>query len=231
MSRRLSALGVACAAVLAVPAAPRWASAQPAPQPPPASEPPAAAAPATAVPAAPPPQPEDDDEIGDQAISAELGLAAGGRVTPGGLRIVGRYLYRLSERDWFDGAASFTFGSGEGACFRDRQDDVICKHGLADGTGFELSASVRRMFAPQGSFRPFVGLGVGLGVVRFGDDDVTGFTIPLHASAGVRVQVASSVAIIGVADLALGIGGFNRGLGVQPQLGFAVAAGVEFRLR
>jgi opacity protein-like surface antigen len=174
---------------------------------------------------------EAGDDLGDQAISAQLGAAAGGRVTPGGLRIAGHYLYQLADQDWFDGAASFTFGSGGGACFRDRMDTLVCSHGLSDGTGVELSASVRRVFAPQGAFRPFARLGVGLGLVRFGGDDVSGVTVPAHAGGGVRVTVAPSVALVADGELTLGFGSFNRGLGSEIQFGLAVTAGAEFRLR
>ena len=175
--------------------------------------------------------PDSDDDLGDQGISAELGLAGGGRVTPGGLRIAGHYLYQLSDLDWFDGAASFTFGSGTAACFRDRMDAVVCDHGLADGTSVEISASVRHMFAPQGAFRPFGRVGVGIGLARFGGDDVSGVTVPAHAGGGVRAKLAPSIAVVAEGELALGFGSFNRGLGSQIQFGLAVTAGAEFRLR
>jgi hypothetical protein len=252
VSRRLIALALAAAGGVAhaqpaepvpeVPPAPE--PVPPVPTLPPASpaSPASPAAPATpaspAEPAAPasPAEPvaavaAGDDEMGDQGISAVLGLATGGRVTPGGLRIAGHYLYQLSERDWFDGAASFTFGSGSPACFRDRQDVLVCNHGLADGSGVEVSAGVRRMLAPQAAFHPFVRAGVGLGVVRFGDDDVSGFTLALGGGGGVRVTVAPSIAVVAQVDLALGFGGFSHGLGLEPQLGLIVTVGAEFRLR
>lgn len=169
--------------------------------------------------------------MGDQEISAELGVAGGDHITPGGLRIAGHYLYELSDQDWFDGAASFTFGSGGAACFRDRMDAVVCEHGVADGTGVELSASVRRMFAPQGAFRPFARLGVGVGLAHFGGDSVSGFTIPAHGGGGVRVKVAPSIAVVAEGELTLGFGSFSRGLGSEIQFGLAVTAGAEFRLR
>jgi len=172
-----------------------------------------------------------DDEIGDQAVAAELGLAGGGRVTPGGLRIVGHYLYQLSERDWFDGAATFTFGSGQAACFRDRMDSRICSHGIGDGVEVEVAASIRRVFAPQGAFRPFARVGLGVGLVQFGDDDVSGVALTLHGGGGVRVKVAPAIAVLAEGDLALGLGSFSNGVGGEPQLGLAVTAGVEFRLR
>ena len=231
MRRRLIAIALAASGA---------ARAQPAPDPAaPGSPAPDTAAPDANRPAAPPPvatapvataAPADDD-IGDQAISAELGVAAGGRVTPGGLRIAGQYLYQLSEDDWFDGSASFTYGSASAACFRDRSNAVVCQHGVGDGTGLELQATIRHMLAPQGAFHPFVRLGVGLGVVRFGRDDLSGFTIPAHGGGGVRVALAPGVALVAEGDLVLGFGSFSRGLGSQPQLGLAIAAGVEFRLK
>jgi opacity protein-like surface antigen len=228
MRRRLIAIALVAAggAASAQPAPDPAAPGSPAPDasPPAASGAPAPAAPvATAAPA--------DDDIGDQAISAEIGVAAGGRVTPGGLRIAGHYLYQLSDEDWFDGAASFTYGSASAACFRDRSNGVVCQHGLADGAGLELQATIRHVLAPQGPFHPFVRLGVGLGIVRFGRDDVSGFTIPAHGGGGVRVAIWPGVAIVAEGDLVLGFGSFSRGLGSQPQLGLAIAAGVEFRLK
>jgi hypothetical protein len=199
--------------------------------------PPAQIPPMTSPPARPSrPRPADadpapDDDLGDQAISAQLGLATGGRITPGGLRVTGHYLYQLSGRDWFDGIASFTFGSGRAACFRDRDDQVACDHGLADGVGVEAIGAVRRMFSAQGAFRPYARIGLGLGLARFADDDVSGGTVAVHGGGGVRVKVAPSIAIVGEADVALGFGSFNRGIGTAAQLGLAITAGVEFRLR
>jgi hypothetical protein len=170
------------------------------------------------------------DEIGEQAVGVEAGLATGHRSTPGGLRIAGHYLYQLSDQDWFDGGASFTFGSGSAACFHDRNGSFVCDHGLADGNGVEISATVRRYFDAQGMFRPFARAGLGVGIARFGSDSVTGFTIPLHAGGGVRAAVADEVAVVAQAELELGVGLFNHSLGVEPQLGFAIVAGAEFRL-
>lgn len=185
------------------------------------------AAATTAVPDAAAP----DDDIGDQGIGAEIGVAGGGRVTPGGLRIAGHYLYQLSDQDWFDGAAAFTFGAGGAECFRDRADDMICDHGFVDGRGVEISASVRRVFAPQGDFRPFARAGVGISLVQFADDSVSGVAIPLHAGGGARAKVAPAVAVVVQGELVLGLGKFGSGLGMQPQVGIALTAGAEFRLR
>jgi opacity protein-like surface antigen len=226
------------AAVAAALAAGGAARAQPAPDPaapgspdasPPA--PPLASVPAPAAPVATAAPTLADDDIGDQAIAAQLGVAAGGRVTPGGLRIAGHYLYQLSDEDWFDGVASFTYGSGAAACFRDRSDKVVCQHGLADGAGVEIQATIRHMLAAQGAFHPFVRLGVALGVVRFGRDNLSGLTIPAHGGGGVRVTLAPGVALVAEGDLQLGFGSFNRSIGSQPQFGLAIAAGAEFRLK
>jgi len=248
MSRQLIAITGAAAAILSAATA-HAQPAAPAPDPGPSdplpaeAAPPAAAGPVTPAPIEPPssvaprpvietrPPEPTEGALGDQVISVEAGLASGGRVTPGGLRINGHYLYQLSERDWFDGTASFTFGSGRGGCFRDRQDAVICKHGLSDGTGVEISARIRRMLTPRGVFHPFAQIGLGVGLARFSDDDVSGVTFPLHAGGGVRVAVAPTIAVVVEDELELGIGSFGRGLGIQPQVSFGITAGVEFQLR
>jgi hypothetical protein len=169
-------------------------------------------------------------DMSDQGVGGSIGIAGGGRTTPGGLRITGHYLYQMSAQDWFDGTAQFTFGSGSPACFRDRMDDTICQHGLVDGVSAEIGANVRHFLGGQGEFWPYVRLGFGVALVRFGDDDVTGLAVPLHGGAGFRVAVADGVAVIVEAALDLGLGRFTSGLGLEPQLGGSVMAGAEFRL-
>ena len=171
------------------------------------------------------------DDLGDQGVGVEAGLAAGGRVTPGGLRITGHYLYQLADREWFDGGASFTFGSGGAQCFRDRSNAYVCEHGVAEGEGFEVSATVRHYFDAQGEFLPFVRGGLGLAIVRFPADGVSGFAIPLHVGGGVRYMVSDAVAVTGQGELQIGFGDFGHGVGMQPQLGLGVIAGAEFPLR
>ena len=94
-------------------------------------------------------------DLNDQGIGASIGIATGGRSTPGGLRVGGHYLYQLASSDWFDGTASFTFGGGDAACFRDRKNEFLCDHGLADGRAVEVAANVRRFFGGSGDFWPF----------------------------------------------------------------------------
>lgn len=171
-----------------------------------------------------------DDDLADQSLGAAVGVATGGRVTPGGLRVAGNYLYQLSSQDWFDGTASFTFGGGDAACFRDRMDLVVCDHGYADGAGIEITAAVRRMFPGQGRYRPFARAGIGIAIARFGSDDVSGISLPLHLGGGVRARVDRRLGLVVQGELLAGIGRFSRGLGVEPQLGFAVTAGAELRL-
>ncbi len=168
--------------------------------------------------------------MSDQAIGAELGVATGGRVTPGGVRVTGHYLYQLSDADWFDGTAAFTFGGGTAECFRDRTDTFICDHGLAQGDEVTIGASVRHFYRGHDNYWPFLRAGIGVGVVRFGSDDVTGLAIPLSGGGGVRVSVAPSVAITAQGELDLGFGLFSHSLGAQPQFGVVVTPGAEFRL-
>jgi hypothetical protein len=191
----------------------------------------ASASAAAAQPAGEAAEEEEIDDLGDQEIGGAIGLAAGGRATAGGVRFTGHYLYQLSQRDWFDGIASFTFGSGDPACFRDRMDDVVCDHGLAGGGAIEIAAGVRRMFARRDRLRPFARGALGVALVRFASDDVTGVALSLHAGAGLRAKVSRGIAIVALADATLGIAGFGRGLGGEPQLGLAITAGAEIRLR
>jgi hypothetical protein len=169
-------------------------------------------------------------DMSDQGVGAEIGVAAGGRDTAGGLRLAGHYLYQLSEQDFFDGVAAFTYGGGSAACFRDRMNAFVCDHGLADGGTVEVSANVRRFFGGRDQFWPFARAGLGLAIVRFQDERVTGLAIPLHVGGGVRAEVADGVAVVGEGALDLGIGVFNHSLGLEPQVGIAITAGAEFRL-
>ena len=176
-------------------------------------------------------QPGSSLPIAEREFSAELGLAAGGRSTIGGARITGRFLYQLASQDWFEGSAIFNFGSSSAACFRDRRNERICEHSALDGSGVELSFGVRRYFDQGGPYIPFARAAIGLAIARFADDDITGLIVPLHAGGGLHVVVAPRVAIVGLAELTLGVGRFSGNLGVEPQLGFGISAGVEFSTR
>lgn len=171
------------------------------------------------------------EELADQGMAAEVGIAAGGKLTPGGLRIAGHYLYQLSSSDWFDGTASFTYGGPGRGCYVDQMSVMACDHGLTDGTAVEIAATVRRMFTQRGAFRPFARAGLGVSLVRFRRDDVDGLVFPVHLGGGLRTTLSPSVALVTQADLSVGLGAFDNGLGAEPQLGFAVTAGAEFNLR
>ena len=175
------------------------------------------------------PQP-GDVALGQHGIGVNIGFAGGGRVTPGGLRVAGDYLYRIDEGWWLDASASFVFGSTAAGCFLDRMDQFVCAHGIADGDSFQVGAAIRRLFAPQQQFRPFAYGGLNLGIGWFGRDGATGFLLPLHAGGGVRAQVSDAIAIIGGADVSAGVGFFGHGLGTEPLFGFAIFAGTEFKL-
>lgn len=176
------------------------------------------------------PPPAAPADMSDQAIGASIGLALGGRVTPGGVRFEGHYLYQLSDHDWFDGTAAFTFGGDSPECFFDRQDNYICDHGVAQGDGFEAIASVRHFLGGQGQYWPFLHGGIGLGYVRYSADSVGGLVIPLHAGGGIRASITPELAIVGQAELELGIGFFGHSVGTEPQFGANLTVGVEFRL-
>jgi hypothetical protein len=171
-----------------------------------------------------------DAGIGDREIGAELGLASGGKTTPGGLRVAGRFLYQLSGSDWFDGSVAFTFGSGGAACFRNRADVFTCAHGALDGFAGQLGGGVRRFVGGKQGFRPWVRVGAAARVLRFGDDGVTGFAVPLSVAGGIRVRVADNVAVGGEAAFEAGPAWLGHGLGGELSLGFAVTALGEIAL-
>jgi hypothetical protein len=165
-----------------------------------------------------------------QELSGGLGAELGGRVSPGGLHVAGAYLYQLSDQDWFDGGLSFTFGGGGAACFRDRDDETLCDHGMLDGFGGEVSVGARRYFTGRGKFVPYARAAIGLRIVSYGSDDVNGLAIPLHLGGGVRSQVSDRIWIAGGAELRVGPAWFNRSLGAEPHIGLAIHAAAEFRL-
>jgi hypothetical protein len=175
--------------------------------------------------------PTDASGWTDQGIGAQLGAAFGGRVTPGGIRITGTYLYRLSATDWFDGAAAFTIGAGTAACFRDRANERVCDHGAFDGFATDFVAAVRRTWPSKQRFSPFVRVGAGLRLVRFSEDQTAGLAVPLIGGGGVTAELSPTMRIVGDAQLELGGGLFSRGVDTAPQLGLSIGVGIEMALR
>jgi hypothetical protein len=173
------------------------------------------------------PQPDEGDS---QEIGAVLGVAMGGKLTPGGVAAEGRYLYRLSELDWLESSVHFSLGAGGKECFRDRRSTFVCEHGLVDGFSAQGSMGVRRYFVGQQQFRPYVRAGVGLELISYADDGVTGVGLPLYLGGGVRVEVANRVLVVGDATVRGGASLFNKDLGIEPNVSLSIAAGVEFTL-
>lgn len=172
----------------------------------------------------------DEPVAASQELGAALGVEAGGRTSPGGFHLLGDYLYQLSDQDWFDSGLSITIGGGGAGCFRDRDDDFLCDEGIARGFAAEGFAGVRRFFPGQGVFAPYARAAIGARLVSFRGDEVTGFALPVQLGGGIRARVASGIAVTVGSELRLGIGWFDRELGTEPQVGFAVHAGVEFAL-
>jgi hypothetical protein len=175
-------------------------------------------------------QPRTDD--GSRAMGASVGFQTGlGGLAPGGLRLAGTFLYRLTETAWFDGEAAFTFGSGGKSCYLDRQGALACDHGIAGGFEMSLGGGLRWLLEPrQRGFRPHVRAGAALSYVRFGDDDLTGVAFLTWAGAGGTFAVAPRVRVGGEALLRLGPGLYNRDLGLEPLGELVVQFGIEFEL-
>ena len=165
-----------------------------------------------------------------QEIGLQGGIAAGGRVTPGGVHLSAWHLYQLSDTDWFDGGIGFVFGSNTASCFRDRQNQVLCDHGLASGFAGKLSIGVRRWLRSQGRFIPYVRGGFAAGVATFSKDEVVGLSLPLWIGAGVRARVSDGVALTGGATVEGGVGWYSRGLGMEPIAALVIFAGADFGL-
>lgn len=172
----------------------------------------------------------EPDPVDSQEIGVLLGASIGGGVSPGGVALDGRYLYRLSELDWFEIGVNFALGSGDAECFRDRQSDLVCQHGLVDGFAAEVSGGLRRYFTGQQQFRPYAKVAVGLRMLSFSGDELRGVAIPVTAGAGVRVDVANRVLVVAEASLRGGPAFFTRDLGLEANLGLTIGAGVEFTL-
>lgn len=175
--------------------------------------------------------PEPEVDAPDRELGATVGVAMGGRNTPGGLRLAADYLYQMSDTDWFDGGLVLTGAPGEPTCFRDRADELICDHGAADGAAVDLFAGIRRYGGGQAQFRPWVRPGVAVRLVRFADDDLTGVAAVASAAGGVRARITPLVHVGMMAALEAGAGLFDRDLGPELQLGLVVGATVEFGLR
>lgn len=167
----------------------------------------------------------------DQALGGHVGVALGGRSTAGGVRLAGSYLYRMSERDWFDGAVAFSIGSGDAACFRDRQDDRVCDHATIDGFAVDFALAVRRTWMAQERFAPFARVGFGVRFARFSGDEVAGVSVPLLGALGVAVASSARTRIVAAGQAEVGGGWFSRGVGLEPQLGLGLTLGIEFALR
>jgi hypothetical protein len=170
------------------------------------------------------------DPAGERELGARLGVAMGRRFTPGGVRVAGVMLYRLSQTDWFDGSMAFTFGRSRSTCFTDRDGAFACDYGVIDGTAIDLVAGIRHFLPGPERFAPYLRAGVGLRLLNFGGDDVRGIAIPVSAGVGVRARVNDLVAVGGDVGAEAGIAWLDHGLGSESQLGVVLQAVVELWL-
>ncbi len=172
------------------------------------------------------------DAAAGQEIGGALGFEAGGRVSPGGLQLTGYHMFRLSDVDWLESSVAFTVGGAGGACFRDRQDVVICDHGLVNGLAGEVAIGIRRFLADyrQDRFIPFARVGVGARFVNFSTDEVRGVAIPAIIGGGVRARLTHQFALSAGATARAGIAFMNKGLGAQPHFTFSIQFAAEFAL-
>lgn len=166
-----------------------------------------------------------------RALAADLGVTGGGGATPGGLRVGGRYLFRLAQHDWFESGVAFTFGQPRAGCGRVPPDGMACDHGVIDGFAGDLSLGVRRELRGQRGFVPFVRGGVFGRVLRFQPDDVTGAAAGLELGFGVRAAVHGDLSIAGGATAFAGLAHLTGGVGDAGQLGLTIGAAAEYAVR
>jgi hypothetical protein len=107
---------------------------------------------------------------------------------------------------------------------------TACDHGFMGGFSADVGARIRRFFAPRWSVLPFVYVGASAKIVSFAADDVRGIALPAVLGAGARKEIAPGVHAVAGANMQLGIGHFNRGLGWEPHATFAFHFGAEFNL-
>jgi hypothetical protein len=172
-----------------------------------------------------------DDDAPQVALAAEVGAVGGGGATPGGMRVGGRFLYRLAEHDWFDGGMAFTFGRGTAGCGAVEPDAMSCQHGVADGFAGDLSFGVRRDLGGQAGFVPFARVALFGRVLRFAYDDVTGAAAGGGGGVGIRAAVRPGLAVVGGATAFAGMAHLSDDIGAAGQLGLSIAAAAEFRMR
>jgi hypothetical protein len=174
---------------------------------------------------------QEGPPVGDQELGARLGLALNlAGIAPGGVRLDGVWLYRLSDRVWFDGRADFTLGGGGSSCTFPATGPSRCDHTVTDGFA-ALALAGARWFPPaSGSVTPWVGGGLGAGLADLTGDDLRGFQLALWASAGARLPVAEGVALAGEGMLSTAATAFGKGIGWQGSVGLAVLLGVDFRM-
>lgn len=172
-----------------------------------------------------------DDRAPQVALAAELGASGGGGATPGGMRVGGRYLYRLADRDWFDGGMAFTFGRSGTGCGPVGPGAMSCEHGVADGFAGDLSLGVRRELPGATGFVPFARVALFGRVLRFATDDVTGAAAGGELGLGLRADLRPDLAVVGAASAFAGLAHLSDGVGGAGQLGLTVGAAAEFRMR
>ncbi|MBE7453565.1 MAG: hypothetical protein HS111_33300 [Kofleriaceae bacterium] len=147
-----------------------------------------------------------------------------------GLRVGGRYLYRMDDQVWFAAGVGFTFAAPTAGCGRTPPDAMSCDHGVASGFSGDLIVGLRRDLRGQRGFVPFVHGGAFGRVLRFAADDVTGIGLGLEAGAGVARAVRGDVALRAGASAQAGRAWLGRAVGGSGQLGLTVTVGAELRL-
>ena len=164
----------------------------------------------------------------NQWVGGSIGSEFAGGMNAGGLVLGGDYLYRLSSSDWFDSRASLRVGASSPVCYYNRTGSRTCRPGVLDGVGLSATMRIRRWFVSESSYQPFASVGFIVEWLRFSDDDLSGFSLPLTVGGGVTRSVGK-VQVHATGQVNAGPGHFS-GIGWRPVVGLGFSIGVLYSI-
>jgi hypothetical protein len=164
----------------------------------------------------------------------ELGGMIGGDIgvdkSPGGLRLLNEYGYRLSRITWLNLQLNLTFGGGH--------DCVVVGRNVVDcdrfsGQALEMIVGAKFKFETRNpKLVPYAKVGGGLAFFFFPGPDNDGVAGVFRGGGGVKYYVAPSLAVGGEMDMEFGPGLFGCGVRDCTEgdffFGLDIAGGIEW---
>lgn len=178
------------------------------------------------VPALAAAEPPAEQEVGAR-LGARLNLGGLGN---GGVQLGGAFLYRLTERVWFDTQVGVSIGGKTRDCYLARSLDVTCDPSLASGAGVMVSGGPRWFFDEIAGLTPHVGGGLAVGYVSHSADDLTGIAFPVWLSGGARAPLRDGLSLGGELVFAAGPAHLSRDQGWTPVVSLSLVGTIDFEL-